>query len=55
MCLMTTKPGSFCENEVSLPPAKATCPSMEVDMKESLQIDDRLRMKSQKDACIPFF
>lgn len=33
---MTTNPGSFCENEVSLTPAKATCQSVEVDMKESL-------------------
>lgn len=37
---MTTKPGFFCENKVSLAPAKATCPSVEVDMKGSLQIDD---------------
>lgn len=38
---MTTKPGSFCENEGSLAPAKATCPSVEVDVKESLWTDDR--------------
>lgn len=37
---MTTTPGSFCENEGSLAPAKATCPSVEVDMKESLWTDD---------------
>lgn len=37
---MTTKPGFFCENEVSRATAKATCQSVEVDMKASLQIDD---------------